>query len=400
MTRYLRLVLALFVIALLSPMAARSVLANAGHRYEGPMIDAHAHPIQWSRDWMVNTYDLYRKAGVDMVIFFDGDGVLQAKGSRPKGIIPAFRFPDDGMNRTYTASDVETAINRGFTWIGEALLRHWGITNIPADSPAALKVYDMCAKHRVPITVHQDAAEYYGAYAELERALSYSPNCTFVFHGWWLGRGSLQTVNDLGMMMARHPNLYVEFAGELEYQANASVLEQTFLGGTSRDQFANPDGTIREEWRSFFEKYQDRIINGFDLFSQSAYKLEEIKKRVDYWRNLLGQMSSEAAEKIAHRNVEDLLAHRPSSTTLTAIATTTSYTRTTPYTYTTTVIATGTTSVSAGARTPTEPATTPLTSESSMIAALALIVIAAAAAFYLRKRRKQNRGHRSVFSSN
>jgi hypothetical protein len=39
--------------------------------------------------------------------------------------------------------------------------------------------------------------------------------------------------------------------------------------------------------------------------------------RVDYWRNLLGQISQDAAEKIAYKNVEDLLACRVSLMSLT-----------------------------------------------------------------------------------
>jgi hypothetical protein len=270
---------------------------------------------------MINTIQVYHKAGVDKVIFFDGDESLKAHRLRPNEIVPSFYVMY--MNRTSTIKDVEIALKRGFLWIGEALLRHWGVTSTPADDPVALQIYDLCAKYDVPITVHQDSAEYRGAYKELEKALDHSASCIFVFHGWWMGTGHL-TMGELESLILAHPNLYVELAGELEYSPGASFSEQVFLGGTDRDQFAYPDGRIRQEWRGIFERYSDRFINGFDLFTESAYKFESIKTRVDYWRNLLGQLNQGAAEKIAYKNVEDILAHRVNLTTRAATVTATS----------------------------------------------------------------------------
>ena len=320
-----------------SSVSANTDLAlSVRERYEGTMIDAHAHPVEWSSFWMVKTLETYHKAGVDKVIFFDGSQALQAHRQKPNDIVPSLyvRY----MNRTSSVRDVESALKMGFMWIGEALLRHWGETSVAADDPVALQIYDLAAKYQVPITIHQDAAEYSRAYEELERALKQCPNTTFVFHGWWLGRGSLQRVQDLERLIMRHSNLYVELAGELEYSPGPPWSEQAFLGGTGQDLFAYPNGRIREEWRNIFEKYPARFINGFDLFTESAYELENLKIRVDYWRNLLGQISPDAAEKIAYRNVEDLLAHRlPISTTVvsTTLVTATSPTRATSVTITT-----------------------------------------------------------------
>jgi predicted TIM-barrel fold metal-dependent hydrolase len=281
---------------------------------------------------MVKTLDTYHKAGVYKVIFFDGFQALEAHRRKPNEIVPSLyvRY----MNRSISVTDVERALKMGFMWIGEALLRHWGETSVAADDPVALQIYDLAAKYQVPITIHQDAAEYSGAYEELERALELCPNTTFVFHGWWLGRGSLQRVQDLERLIIRHPNLYVELAGQLEY-SKPPWSEQTFLGGTGQDMFAYPDGRIREEWRNIFEKYPNRFINGFDLFTQSAYELENLKIRVDYWRNLLGQISQDAAERIAYKNVENLLAHNFSSISTSLATTTTQITEATEPTSTT-----------------------------------------------------------------
>lgn len=279
-------------------------LYTAKQRYDGSMIDAHAHAMQWTtewqnswgRSWMIETMNVYRKAGVDKVIFFDGFGALVAHTSKPDEIIPSLYVLY--MNRTRTLTDVNTALEWGFPWVGEALLRHRGVTNTSAEDPVALQIYDLCAKYQAPITIHQDPAQSKGAYEELERAVEHCPGCIFIMHGWWLGWQQIE-----GIIM-RHPNLYVELAGELETDRNE------FLGNTARDQFAYPDGSIREGWRTIFQRYPDRVINGFDLFTDSAYTFENLKMRVDYFRNLFGQIDPSAAEKICYKNVEDLLAKR------------------------------------------------------------------------------------------
>jgi hypothetical protein len=338
---------------------------------------------------MIKKLGTYQEAGVDKVIFFDGDESLKAHRLKPNEIIPSYYVMY--MNRTSTIKDVENALKRGFPWIGEALLRHRGVTSTPADDPVALEIFDLCAKYQVPITVHQDSADYGGAYRELEKALDHSPTCIFVFHGWWMGTGHL-TMRELERLILAHPNLYVELAGELEYQSSASSDEQVFLGGTYRDQFAYLDGTIREEWRNVFEKYSDRFINGFDLFTESAYKLDNVKMRVDYWRNLLGQLNQETAERIAYKNVEDILAHRVDQATRTAtVAITSASQTTTAVTQTTSIgITLETTTESViEARTvaSTQPAPNPFTIEYIVII-VAVLVTVAGGAFYLRRRGK------------
>jgi len=299
-----RPVLSLFLVALLFPTAANLVLANTGAgRYEGPMIDAHAHAVQWSANWIVNTLEIYKKEGVYKVIFFDGPAALQAHNQRPDEIVPSLYVLH--MDAESSVRDVENALKNGFLWVGEALLRHHGVSQVPADHPAAMQIYDLCAKYDVPITVHQDPADYGDAYIEFERVADMKRNTTFILHGWWLGSAQVTAI------LQKHPNVYIELAGELE---NA---KGDFLGGTRQDQFSSA-GRIGGNWKYIFEKYQDRVINGFDFWMESQFNSDNLKKNVDYWRDLLGQIDQTAAEKIAYKNVENLLAHRPSSTTTTA----------------------------------------------------------------------------------
>jgi len=278
--------------------------------YQGPMTDAHAHAFGTSR-WIVDAFESYHRAGVDKVIFFDGDSALEAQRSRPDGIVASFGIVRY-MNRTSSLEDVERALKSGFPWIGEATLRHTlpMFTNTPADDSIALQIYDLCAKYQAPITIHQDdssSSEYIGAYEELEKAFAHSPNCIFVFHGWWTGEGHL-SFEKMEKFIINYPNVYIELAGRLE--TGAASGPERFLGGTSQDTLAYPDGEIRGDWRRLFEKYPERFINGFDLNSQPVFTFEEIKIRVDYFRKLFGQIDQKAAEMINYKNVEDLLAKR------------------------------------------------------------------------------------------
>ena len=282
--------------------------------YEGPITDAHAHAsmsgARATSRWMVDTLKSYHRAGVDKVIFMGEDGALEAHKLRPTEIIPSLYV--SYMNKTETTSAVKTALERGFLWVGEAILRHapghyYAATKTPADSPVALQIYDLCAKYQVPITIHQDAYEYKEAYEELERAVERSPNCIFLFHGFEREIPHLPSQLLEGLVI-RHPNLYVELAGELE--TFPSPEKQDFWGNTDRDLFAYPDGKIKEEWRIFFEKYPDKVINGFDFYTESVWSFENIKIRVDYFRKLFGQIDQKAAEMINYKNVEDLLAKR------------------------------------------------------------------------------------------
>jgi hypothetical protein len=204
------------------------------------------------------------------------------------------------------------------------------------------------------------------------------------------GRGHL-TMSDLERLIIAHPNLDIELAGQLEAEGD-SWTSETFLGGTTQDLFAYTNGTIRDEWRQIFEKYPDRFINGFDLWTQPAYELASLKMRVDYWRNLLGQLSQDSAEKIAYKNVEDILAHRVDLTTRTVTVATTSASHTT-------TAVTHITGMSVASQTIIEPQTetatsTQLASGMFPIGVISVIcvalVIVAGGVFYLRKRGKRD----------
>jgi len=280
--------------------------------YQGPMTDAHVNPATTKASRIMEIMDVLHQAGYDKAIFMSYEGVLAAYVQRPNEIIPSFYVPY--MNRTSSVLDVENALQLGFKWVGEALLRHRrGLGTTPADYPTALQIYGLCAKYQVPITIHQDSEEYKDAYKELERAFALKPQCIFIFHGGNLDSSEL-TMADMERILETYPNVYIEIGAEMEvptsYDKNRHPLTLKFLGGTESDKFAYIDGRIRERWRVFFEKYSERIINGNDFCTESVFTVEQVKIRNDYFRRLFGQIDQKAAERINYKNVEDLLTRR------------------------------------------------------------------------------------------
>jgi len=306
--------LMVLLLGVIVPMEAG--LVRAEQLYEGPMTDAHLHPIGAggiaTLTVMMKIMDVLRQAGYDKAIFISGVGVLTAYAQRPKEIIPSLRVAY--MNRTSSVLEVENALQKGFKWIGEALLRHRrGEGTTPADYPTALRIYDLCARYQVPIMIHQDSTDYKDAYKELERAFALKPQCIFIFHGGDFDSWDL-TMADMERILQTYPNVYIEISGVMErttsFISASMALTQEFVGGTTRDMFAYTDGRIREKWRDFFEKYPERIINGNDFCTESVFTVEQVKIRNDYFRRLFGQIKQDAAERINYRNVEDLLARR------------------------------------------------------------------------------------------
>jgi len=284
--------------------------------YEGRMTDSHLHPTgaggTTTIRGMMEIMDILRQAGYDKAIFIAGVNALTAYAQRPNEIIPSLRVAY--MNRTSSVREVENALQMGFKWIGEALLRHRrGVGTTPADYPIALQIYDLCAKYQVPIMIHQDSTDYKDAYKELERAFALSPQCIFSFHGGNFDSSEL-SMADMERILQTYPNVYIEISGLMERVTNfisaSLALTQEFLGGTAGDKFAYADGRVREKWRVFFEKYPERIINGNDFCTESVLTVEQVKIRVDYFRKLFGQIDQKAAERINYKNVEDLLAKR------------------------------------------------------------------------------------------
>jgi hypothetical protein len=297
--------------------------AKAPARYDGPIIDNHAHLPPES--------DAQRADFIDeLAAAMKRDGVirtvigLNATHLRHRALGPAFspthdewvraafaRHPGEvwpslaGFDPRQAASVdyVRRQLETGF-WkeIGELDLRNAGKEQaIPADSAAMMKIYALAGRRGVPVSIHYNYT--YGVAAgtaerELERAVAANPGTIFI------------TAHHANIpLMRRHENLWGEYQ---PHPWNPSL-----------------EDLLKEEPR-----LEDRLVSATDaqsvglmhpflpwganaihiLLENPRAKIPTLSyhDRVELLRRDLGKIPREQAEKIAYKNLQRLLgAARP-----------------------------------------------------------------------------------------
>ena len=287
----------------------------------GKMIDAHSHisgpniDVDIEMDYVFSFLD---QANISKIVLFGPPVPLQKVYRRyPDRVIPFLTFfrPDLSTGKLNISHErlelVESLLKSGlFKGIGEILVRWDGSREFalvgarnPADDPLLLKLYDLAAKYSVPVNVHVD----FKYSDELERALEHNRKATII----WAHCGATGTAAGIvnaapsliRRMMDKHPNLFADLSLSNPYTLGEDAPAQEEL-------FTNPDGSIKQEWKDLFEDYSDRFMWGLDMvISTEGYyeKVELTVKATNYYRSLLGQLSPEAAENIAYKNIERIL---------------------------------------------------------------------------------------------
>ncbi|MFC1906509.1 PQQ-binding-like beta-propeller repeat protein [Chloroflexota bacterium] len=267
---------------------------------KGSMIDAHAH----FRSKSVNIDELMTfvaQADIGKVVLFAGAAELRDAGRKyPNRIIPFLSpFKRDPSTRKMTIprdspKAIESQLESGFfRGIGEITLRLHPLPvvapqgdNYPADSPVMLEIYDLVAKYGVPINVHVDP----GYSDELERALEHNRKAVIIWAHCGYASPSI-----IRKMMDKHPNLY----GDLSIILDPSKPKYV---STS----ISPDGSLSREWKDLLENYSERLMFGTDM-GMSRERYEMTAKVTEHYRNLLEQLSPEAAGNIAYRTMLHIL---------------------------------------------------------------------------------------------
>ena len=295
---------------------------GAGESDRGTMIDAHSHitgpniDVDIDMDYVFSYLD---QANISKVLLFGPPVPLQNIYRKyPDRVIPFLSFfrQDPSTGKLIISHErleqVERLLKSGlFKGIGEILLRFHGSiegapvgSHNPADDPLMLKLYDLAAQYSVPVNVHVDF-EYSD---ELERALEHNRKATII----WAHCGATGTAAGIvhaappliRRMMDKHPNLFADLSLSNPYTLGERAPTQEEL-------FTNPDGSIKQEWKDLFEDYSDRFMWGLDMVisSEGYYERVELTVKVtDYYRSLLYQLSPEAAENIAYKTIERILA--------------------------------------------------------------------------------------------
>lgn len=214
-----------------------------------------------------------------------------------------------GGEKTFDATTlafVQAQLDAGARGIGETILRHSGpaalAANIPANQAVAMDLYAEAAARGVPVSIHFETrdksapdTDIASRVLELRSALSTNPETIFI----WAHLG------DTGPTLVRtliedYTNLYADLSSRNPYFVRGWPVEHQSLSGEPMG-----TGSLDPDWKQLFEDHPDRFLIGLDLASEDRWS--QLVEVVSYYRGVLGELSQEAAEKIACKNARALL---------------------------------------------------------------------------------------------
>ncbi len=163
----------------------------------------------------------------------------------------------------------------------------------PVDSPMIRRLWELSAKYQVPLSVHVEADG--PTVAEMERLLDATPMGVFI----WAHTGFYAEPPLLRRLFQQHPDLFCELSwrDERRMPINRPVSLAHIL---------------RPEWQELFENFSDRFVIGTDV-NPNHPSMQVYESLIEYWREILRQLSHGAAERIAHQNAERILRLPPST---------------------------------------------------------------------------------------
>lgn len=281
--------------ALLLAAALALGTGPAAAEYRGPLIDAHSHlPGPAAFEAYVAAMQRHRVSRVVLL----GVGGLQASDAawiaavarkHPDRVIAGAPVPDPLAETA--AADLDAALARtGARVAGEVHLRQVGRRTIERDpsSPAFGRVLEVAARRRVPVVIHYELTE--AAAAALERALGAHRQATVVLaHG---GEGPPALLDGL---LAGNPNLLVDLSG-MHFQRTPALATET--------------GPLDPAWKALIERRPDRFLMGLDVWAPRLFDPAMLDRLLRWTRRVLGELSPEVAERVAHTNAAALFGLR------------------------------------------------------------------------------------------
>jgi predicted TIM-barrel fold metal-dependent hydrolase len=309
---------------LASSLTLVACTALSGQPYQGPIIDAHGH-LGASFDWkvMVEAMDSnnvtqrtvmarYYPGGPQDLPGSDADALRLAE-RYPGRFVPLvgmqlplltgshkWQSPDREVDRLVAETERKLASGR-FFGIGEFIVRHWSYSSGP-HAEQANPIYStfmrrmsaLAARFGVPMVVHMEG--YPVLVAEFSRLLAEHPNARFVWaHN--CGRSKAPVIRG---MLARHPNLFCDLAGMTNVGATGYGI-----GWPRMEEFSaliEQDGVLFPDMKALYEEFPDRFMLGMDVAHASGNNPQTYSRRVNRFRDLLGQLKPETARKFAETN--------------------------------------------------------------------------------------------------
>jgi predicted TIM-barrel fold metal-dependent hydrolase len=277
-----RALLLLVVLAAAAPAGAAE--------YTGPIVDAHSHvPNATAIDAYVAAMKRHQIVkvvllGVGGVQKNDAAWIAAAAGKYPDRVVVGQPVPDPTSPQAASRLEAALAARRAGA-VGEIHVRQVSrkIDRSPAD-PAVVKLLEVAGRRKVPVVIHQELDA--GATAALEAALTAVPSVTIV-----LAHAGSATPAVLDGLLARHANLVVDLSG-MHFQRTPSL--------------ATEKGPLDPAWKALIDRRADRFVIGIDVWAPRLFEPTMLDRLMTWTRRILGELSPQAAERVAHRNAAAL----------------------------------------------------------------------------------------------
>lgn len=309
---------------LVSALTLIPCAALSAQPYQGPIIDAHGH-LGASFNWeiMVEAMDSNNVMQRTVMARYYPGGSRDLPGSDEDAVRLAERYPGRffplvGMQRPLlTGSHKWQSSNREvdrlieeterklasgkFFGIGEFIVRHWSYSRgphaeqeNPIYSTFMRRMSAMAARFEVPMVVHMEG--YPVLVDDFSRLLAEYPNARFVWaHN--CGRSKAPVIRG---MLTRHPNLFCDLASMTNVGTTGYGIGWPRMEGFTA--LIEQDGVLFPDMKALYEEFPDRFMLGMDVAHAPGNNLQNYSRRVNRFRELIGQLKPETAKKFAETN--------------------------------------------------------------------------------------------------
>jgi len=227
---------------------------------------------------------LAAEAGLAGVVLL---GVANEPGDVAENVASFIYIPD---LTTLDLGRVEADLAAGAAGIGELSIRHQATagmdaTDVRADLPGLLQLYDLASAYGVALNVHFEFEA--GRMAGFEAALDHAPDVSFV----WAHAGDASP-DAVRPLLDAHANLFVDLSCRNPFYERGFDMELQSM--------ADEEGGLDPDWHTLIVDHPDRFLVGTDVGPPG--RDAQIVEVVAFYRGLFAQLEPEVADALASEN--------------------------------------------------------------------------------------------------
>ncbi len=238
-----------------------------------------------------NTFDWYYPNGASSSGFDYESAIEQMQEIAADPTTWSGRF----KSRATTAAESGKYVGFGeFAALHYSLRKDHPYQSFPIDHDLMKWLVNLAEVHNMVVDIHFETTD--EKLEQLSNLLDYNTNTIVIWdHIGWHNTDIEGLIDAASAKLDAHPNLYMNMKireDDSDEQMAASPLDE--------------NGVIREEWKTFFETYADRIMLGSDakIWKTGSSLTDKMYSDVEVMQQVLDQLTQEAAEKIYYQNAQ------------------------------------------------------------------------------------------------